>query len=142
MAPVARVLVGAVVLAAAGAPFSAAADGEIRPYVGGPGDLLVVCGDGARPGVGGACFEEVPDVPSATISIEDEVTGPTAGSYLWIDEGGQGTAVGFCGSTSVEVPAGAVELDVLVSEAFGPVDCPRAGVGTAGTIAVDWGAGS
>lgn len=138
-------LVLAAALAAAGlAPLAAAAadDTTTRSYVGGPGDLVVVCREGSRPDVGGACFTEVPSVDAATIAIDDEVTDPTAGSYLWVLEGGQRTAVPFCGSTTIDVPRAAVELDVLVSEAFGPATCPAAGAGTAGHVTVTWGPAS
>ncbi len=128
----------ALVILIALTPLGLAASGS---YVGGPGDLFVICDAEEATGLclGGHVFD-IPDTASfATIEIHDEVTEPTAGYYIFQHPDGQNPYQGpFCDSTIQGVPSTDAQLEVYVSGVRGPLDCPAPGTATTGDITVDF----
>ncbi|MGQ0537222.1 MAG: hypothetical protein ACT4PT_14260 [Methanobacteriota archaeon] len=80
-------------------------------------------------------------VPSAVISVSDDLNAPVGLFYRFTNAADVTLAEGFgCGSATVPVAAAAANLYVFVDGAvFGPQDCfPDLGAGTTGTITVTW----
>lgn len=135
------VLLGAALVSIFGvAPAAVAASGD---YIGVGGDAVANCGAAAvdiEDLVGACQGGHLFDVPSSSssvdIEIDDDVTDPTGGYFLFTDGDDNRLAEGpFCDSTTQTVPSGATNLTVFVDNGFATLDCGHPGAtGTTGSI--------
>lgn len=118
------------------APAASAASGD---YIAGTGDVQIFCQteDALGACLGGQIFDVPGDATSVDVRIDDDNVANAGGFYQFADANDEVlTSGGFCSSTSVGVPSGAVTLAIFVDTAFGPLDCPEnpPGFATTGTI--------
>lgn len=113
---------------------------EAHEYVAAGGDLIVTCEPTLGLNAGGACSKVSPGDATVRVEITDDVSPLVGGYYIFHDESGDSVEEGaFCRATTLDVPAQAATLLVLVSQGFSTFDCDGAvGLGTKGFVTFDY----
>jgi hypothetical protein len=115
---------------------------DSRPYIAGAGDFWPVC-DPVRTaaGINPGCvvFPLEPGETVVSFQVDDLLNDQVGGLFGFLDENDEGVGGGgsYCGEVEGHpIPPGAVWMGVMVSTAFGALDCrfEHVGTGTAGTV--------